>query len=54
MSCGAQDDFTPEQNAVNQNLFEDQQQMLESEVERLSNLVRRLGHCLIVLCREDA
>ncbi len=35
-----QDDFTPEQNKQNQQLFEDQQQMLESEVERLSNLVR--------------
>lgn len=26
------DEITPEQNAINQNLFEDQQQQLESEV----------------------
>ncbi len=35
-----QDQFSPDQNRQNQQLFEDQQQMLESEVERLSSLVR--------------
>lgn len=34
------DDFTTEDNQRNQNLFEDQQQMLESVVEKLSGMVR--------------
>ncbi|CAL8462233.1 g1764 [Coccomyxa elongata] len=33
------EEITPDQNAINQNLFEDQQQQLEAEVERLSGLV---------------
>lgn len=36
-----QEDFTPEENGRNQSLFEDQQQMLEFEVERLSALVEK-------------
>eukprot|EP00891_Asterochloris_glomerata_P007512 jgi/Astpho2/7512/gw1.00114.27.1_t len=32
-------EVTPEQNELNQNLFEDQQQQLEAEVERLSKLI---------------
>lgn len=34
------DDISEEQNAINQNLFEDQQQKLEETVERLSKLVK--------------
>ncbi len=34
------EDFTAEENSCNQNLFEDQQQQLEMEVERLSNLTQ--------------
>jgi hypothetical protein len=34
------DDISEEQNAINQNLFEDQQQQLEETVERLSKLVK--------------
>ncbi|KAK9817712.1 hypothetical protein WJX72_001099 [[Myrmecia] bisecta] len=33
------DEITPDQNKINQNLFEDQQQQLEAEVERLSGLI---------------
>lgn len=36
------DDISEEQNAINQNLFEDQQQQLEETVERLSNLVKQV------------
>lgn len=36
------DDVSEEQNAINQNLFEDQQQQLEETVERLSNLVKQV------------
>eukprot|EP00775_Hariotina_reticulata_P013428 gene13428-13556_t len=35
------DDFDEDQNKVNQNLFEDAQEMLAAEVERLSGLVER-------------
>ena len=41
-------DFTPEQNSVNQQLFEDQQQTLEAEVERLSGLVQRCSETLTI------
>ncbi|KAI8463915.1 MAG: hypothetical protein J3K34DRAFT_474800 [Monoraphidium minutum] len=40
------EDFTPEQNAVNQNLFEDNQEMLAAEVERLSGLADRAAEGL--------
>jgi hypothetical protein len=42
-------DFSPEQNLSNQQLFEDQQQMLEAEVERLSDLVTKCKEDLTVL-----
>jgi len=37
-----QDQVSPDQNLINQNLFEDQQQQLESQVERLSQLLQDL------------
>lgn len=37
------DDFTPEDNTRNQNLFEDLQSQLELEVERLAEVVRHCG-----------
>ncbi|KAI8472707.1 MAG: hypothetical protein J3K34DRAFT_204977 [Monoraphidium minutum] len=40
------EDFTPEQNAVNQNLFEDNQEMLAAEVERLSGLADKAAETL--------
>lgn len=40
------EDFTEEQNAVNRNLFEDNQEMLAQEVERLSGLADRAGETL--------
>ncbi len=33
------DEISPQQNAINQNLFEDQQQQLESEVPPVLDLV---------------
>ena len=36
------DHISKDQNAINQNLFEDQQQQLETEVERLSGMVQDL------------
>ena len=41
-----QSDFTPEQTSINQQLFENQQQLLEAEVERLSGLVQVRGRTL--------
>ncbi|GAX80454.1 hypothetical protein CEUSTIGMA_g7893.t1 [Chlamydomonas eustigma] len=41
-------EFSPEQTVSNQQLFEDQQQMLESEVERLSALITKCKEDLIV------
>ncbi|KAG1675373.1 hypothetical protein FOA52_012292 [Chlamydomonas sp. UWO 241] len=41
-------DFTPEQNTCNQQLFEDQQQMLEAEVERLAGLVQSCSDSLAI------
>jgi len=39
-------EFTADENQVNQQLFEDQQQMLEGEVERLSGLVQTCSESL--------
>mmetsp|Transcript_12045 Transcript_12045/g.25884 ORF Transcript_12045/g.25884 Transcript_12045/m.25884 type:complete len:537 (+) Transcript_12045:152-1762(+) len=46
------DDFSPEENTRNQGLFEDQQQMLEGEVERLSRLVECCSDSLTIEPRE--
>jgi len=40
------EDFTEEQNKINQGLFEDHQEMLAAEVERLSGLADKAGETL--------
>eukprot|EP00798_Chlamydomonas_sp_ICE-L_P030283 gene30283-35271_t len=42
------DDFTVEENARNQDLFEDQQQRLEAEVERLAGMVEKSSDSLVI------
>ncbi|KIY94297.1 putative E3 ubiquitin-protein ligase ARI1 [Monoraphidium neglectum] len=40
------EDFTPQQNKINQDLFEDNQEMLAAEVERLSGLADKAAETL--------
>ena len=43
------DEVTPVQNAINQNLFEDQQQQLEQAVRSWSNTLRAAAHLTVLV-----
>ena len=47
------DGITKEQNAINQNLFEDQQQQLEQIVEQLSKLLKEIENSLTLNMDEN-